>query len=172
VPSFWRWPGVLKPGVDVDRLTAHVDIFSTLAELAGAKVPEGLALDGRSLAPLLRDPSADWPDRELFVHVGRWAKGKASESKFTQCAVRYSRFRLVHNAELYDLRADPGETRNVIAEHPDVVARMRAAYDRWWAEVLPAMENEDAVGPKVNPFKEKYEAQFGRGARRETKKSP
>ena len=40
---------------------------------------------------------------------------------------------------------------------------MRAAYDPWWAEVLPALENEIVVGPKVNPFKELYWKQFGGG---------
>jgi arylsulfatase len=161
VPSFWRWPGVLKPGVDIDKLAAAIDLFPTFAELAGAKVPKGIKLDGRSLVPLLKDPAASWPDRYLFVHVGRWPKGKAAESKYDKCAVRNGRYRLVNNAELYDIKSDPGETKNVIAEHPDVVAAMRSAYDRWWAEVLPALENEDAVGPKVNPFKERYWKQFG-----------
>jgi len=163
VASFWRWPGVLSAGVDVDRLTAHVDLFPTLAELAGAKIPEGLKLDGRSLVPLLTDPKAPWPDRTLFVHVGRWARGKAAESKYAQCAVRTARFRLVNNRELFDVLKDPGETTNVIDRHPEAVAGMRAAYDRWWAEVLPALENEDAVGPKVNPFKALYWQQFGGG---------
>jgi hypothetical protein len=75
----------------------------------------------------------------------------------------------VNNAELYDILADPGETRNVIGAHPEAVARMRAAYDRWWGEVLPALENEDAIGPKVNPFKALYEEQFGRPARADAK---
>jgi arylsulfatase A-like enzyme len=163
VPSFWRWPGVLQPGVDVDRLAAHIDLLPTLAELTGAKLPERVKLDGRSLVPLLKDPAAAWPDRYLFVHVGRWEKGKAEQSKYAKCAVRSSRFRLVNNAELYDIRSDPGETQNVIAAHPEAVAAMRAAYDRWWAEILPCLENEDAVGPKVNPFKARYWQQFGGG---------
>ena len=79
------------------------------------------------------------------------------------CAVRSARFRLVNNKELYDIKADPGEKKNVIAEHPKEVEAMRAAYDGWWEEVLPALENEDAVGPKVNPFKELYWKQFGGG---------
>ena len=58
--SFWRWPEVLKPGVDVNKLTAHIDIFPTLAEIAGAKIPDGLQLDGRSLVPLLKDAGAPW----------------------------------------------------------------------------------------------------------------
>ncbi len=113
--------------------------------------------------PLLKDANAAWPDRYLFIHVGRWLKGKAAESKYAQCAVRFRRFRLVNNQELYDIQADPGETKNVAEEHADVVAAMRAAYDEWWEEVLPALENEDVVGPKVNPFKERYWRQFGGG---------
>ncbi len=168
VPSFWRWPGTLKPG-DVDRLAAHVDVFPTLAALAGATIPEGLEgrLDGRSLLPLLENPQADWPERYLFTHVGRWPKGKAAASKYAQCAVRSSRYHLVSAQkngqkrwELYDIKADPGEKHNIAAQHPEVVQTLEAAYDRWWDEVLPCLENEDAVGPAVNPFKALYWEQF------------
>jgi arylsulfatase len=163
VPSFWRWPGVFKPGVEIDKLAAHIDLLPTLAELAGARLPEGVKLDGRSLVPLLKDPQADWPERYVFIHVGRWAKGQAAASKYANCAVRSNRFRLVNNKELYDIRDDPGETRNVIEQHPQIVAAMRSAYDQWWSEILPALENENVVGPSVNPFKELYWKQFGGG---------
>lgn len=163
VPSFWRWPGTLPSGVDVPALTAHIDVFPTFAELAGAPIPDGVRPDGRSLLPLLRNPQAPWPDRYVFVHQGRWARGQAATAKYQNCAVRNTRFRFVNNAELYDLPSDPGETRNVIGEYPEVVDGFRKAYDRWWDEVLPLMVNEDAVGPKVNPFKALYWEQFGGG---------
>ncbi len=161
VPSFWRWPAGFQGGVNVAALTAHVDVFPTFAELAGAKIPETVKLDGRSLVPLLKNPNAEWADRYLFTHVGRWEKGKAAESKYRACAVRNSRFRLVNNKELHDIKADPGETKNVILEHPEVVAAMRAAYDQWWEQILPCLENENVVGPAVNPFKALYWKQFG-----------
>jgi arylsulfatase A-like enzyme len=164
VPAFWRWPAGFKGGVDCDALAAHVDIFPTFAEIAGAKVPENLSLDGRSLLPLLNSPKADWPDRFLFTHVGRWEKGQVEQAKYQKCAVRNARFHLVNNVELYDLKSDPGETNNVIAAHSDITAEMRTAYDKWWAEILPALENENAVGPPVNPFKELYWKQFGDAA--------
>lgn len=168
VPSFWRWPGTLVPG-DVDALAAHIDIFPTLAELADIKVPEPVAakFDGRSLVPLLKNPKADWPERYLFTHVGRWAKGQAANSKYAQCSVRGGPYNMVSADrkgrrawQLYDLKSDPGEKRDLAAERPQVVAQLEAAYDRWWAEVLPAMENEDAVGPAVNPFHELYRRQM------------
>ena len=163
VPAFFSWTGTLQAGVDIDKLATHIDIFPTLAELAGATVPGDIKLDGRSLVPLLQDPNAEWADRFIFVHQGRWAKGMAAQSKYKNCAVRNSRFRFVNNEELYDIKNDPGETTNVISQHADVVEKMCKAYDRWWEEVLPAMENEDAVRPKVNPFKERYWKQFGGG---------
>jgi arylsulfatase len=169
--SFWRWPGSLPPG-DVKALTAHLDVFPTLAELAGAKLPRRVAaqLDGRSLVPLLRGTGAPWPDRFLFTHVGRWERGQAALAKYRNCAVRNAQYHLVgadksgqKRWELYDLQADPGEQHNLAGERADVVRQLEAAYDQWWAEVLPCLENEDALGPKVNPFKERYWKQFGGG---------
>jgi arylsulfatase A-like enzyme len=165
VPSFWRWPAAFRGGVDCDALTAHIDIFPTLAEIAGAKLSDDVKrqVEGRSLLPLLRNPKAEWPDRYLVTHRGRWGWGQADQSKYPGSSIRNSRFTLVENQELYDLKSDPGETTNVIDQHPDVVAELRAAYDRWWSEVRPAMVNEDTLGPKINPFKELYWKQFGGG---------
>ncbi len=162
--AFFRWPaGGIPAGAECDALTAHLDLFPTLAEITGATLTDEVKkqIEGRSLLPLLRNPQADWADRTLVHHRGRWVSGKAAGSKFDGCAIQDSRFTLVNNAELYDLKADPGETKNVIAEHPDVVARLRAAYDRWWDETLPLMVNEKAIGPKINPMKELYWRQFG-----------
>jgi len=169
--SIWYWPGTIKPDVDCDRLSAHIDLFPTFADLSGAKVPDDVAakLDGRSLLSLLKDPNAPWADRFLFTHVGRWAKGSPPE-KYSKCSVRNTQYLLVSEGkgnqkkwELFDLKADPGEKNDVAARHPDVVKTLDEAYDKWWAEVVPCMENEDAVGPKVNPFKELYWKQFGGG---------
>lgn len=145
MPSFWRWQGVLREGQDIHALTAHLDFFPTFVELAGAAVPEGTQkLDGRSLLPLLADPNACWDDRYLFVHKGRWEKGaEPNESKYSDCAVRSERFRLVNNEALYDIDANPGESANVIDQHPEAVRAMRAAYDAWWAETRPLMVNEE-----------------------------
>ncbi len=165
VPSFWRWPHGFKGGVDCAALTAHIDVLPTLAEIVGAPLDGALKqqVEGRSLLPLLKNPRADWPDRVLVTHVGRWPRGEVEKAKFTNCSIRNSRYTLVNNKELYDLQNDPGEKTNVIAEHPDVVASLRAAYDAWWQEVLLKLDNEDAVGPAVNPFKELYWKQFGGG---------
>lgn len=168
VPLFMRGPGT-KPGVDVDRLTRHYDLFPTLAEVAGASVPDDLDLDGRSLLPLVEDPNAEWSDRMTFFHGGRWAKAGApgkfgvgnpdpDKAKGSHFAVRSERWRLMRDS-LYDIEADPGQEENVIDQHRDVAAEMLAAYDVWWAEVRPMLINEDASLDVGKPFREQFKKQ-------------
>jgi arylsulfatase len=61
---------------------------------------------------------------------------------------------------LFDVQADPGETTNLAAKHPDQVAVMDTFYDQWWDSVQPYLVNESAKGPPVNPFRERYWKQF------------
>ncbi len=162
--AFFRWPdGGIPAGAENTALSAHIDIFPTLAEITGATLTEEVKkqVEGRSLWPLLQNPKSEWPDRTLIHHVGRWAKGRAADSKHDHCAIQNSRFTLVNNTELYDLQTDPGENKNIISEHPEVVANLRSAYDKWWEETLPLLVNENAIGPKINPMKELYWKQFG-----------
>ena len=162
VPAFWRWKGVLGEGVDIPALTAHIDLFRTFCRLAGAPVPAGIQnLDGRSLLPLLEKAGAEWPDRRLFVHKGRWAKGAdPNGSRFKGCAVRSQRWRFVDNRLLYDIAADPYEEKDVAAEHPEVVRQMREAYDVWWKETVPLMVNEKAPYAPRQPQAVRYEKQL------------
>jgi len=55
---------------------------------------------------------------------------------------------------LPDINKDPGETTNIAAEHPEVVADMKKAYDVWWDEVRPYMVNEDVALPEDKPPKD------------------
>ena len=167
--SFWRWPGTLAPG-DIDALAAHIDVLPTLAEIAGVKLSGAVAqqVEGRSLVPLLKDPQAAWLDRTLVVHVGRWERGRVGESKYLHCSIRNGQWQLVCDTkdgrrdwQLFNVKGDPGETNDVAAAHPGVVKRLEGAYNQWWAATLPGMENENAVGPKQNSFKELYRQQFG-----------
>ena len=100
----------------------------------------------------------------LFTHKGRWATGAdPNRFKLKGCAVRNDRFRFVDNRALYDMIADPGQTTNVIDQHPEVVAAMRKAYDRWWAGTVPMMVNETAPMSKTRPFHVRYNEQKANG---------
>lgn len=169
--SFWRWPGTITPG-DCSALTAHIDFFRTIAEIAGAKIPADVLqnqVEGRSLVPLLENPSVAWPDRVLIAHQGRWPKfADPNQSKYHMCSARNTRWHLVSENggtmpawQLFDLKNDYGEQHNVAAEHPEIVQELAAAFDKFWSEALPLMVNEQAIGPKINPFQELYYQQFG-----------
>ena len=85
VPCFVRWPaGGIQGGVETDALTAHLDIFPTLAELAGVKLSGKIQsqIDGINLVPLFKNPNGQWPDRTLVHHFGNWAQGDAAKSKY------------------------------------------------------------------------------------------
>ncbi|MFC1766211.1 arylsulfatase [Planctomycetota bacterium] len=173
-PGFFRWPAADIPaGAECDALSAHIDIFPTLAEITGATLSAEVQqqLEGRSLVPLLKNPQAQWADRILVHHAGRWPAGQAEKFKYTKSAIQNSRFTLVNNRELYDLKADPGETKNVIAEHPEVVATLRAAYDQWWQDVQPFWVNENTKGFSNLTFRELYTKQFGAEATAEAMKN-
>ena len=161
MPAFWRWKGVLGEGVDIDELSAHIDLYKTFCQLAGVEIPSDIQqIDGRSMLPLLEDPKTDLPDRRLFVHKGRWQKGAdPNDSKFDSCAVRTERWRFVNNKELYDISKDPYEKTDVADKHPEVIAELRKAYDKWWQETLPLMVNEDAAYAPEQPQAVRYEKQ-------------
>lgn len=141
VPCFFHWPaGRLTGGRDVPVLTAHVDLLPTFAELCSLKLPDR-ELDGRSLSPLLRGEKIAWPARTLFTHSQR----VQDPVKWKQSAVMTDRWRLINGKELYDFPADPGQKTDVAADHPEVVAALRAEYERWWNSLEPARRRKVAI---------------------------
>jgi arylsulfatase len=160
VPAFWRWKGVLKEGVDINALTAHIDLFRTFSDLAGAEIPPGTqSLDGRTMLPLLENADARWPDRELFTHKGRWKKGSdPQKSKYSGYAVRTQRWRMV-GKKLYDISNDPYESTDVAGQYPEVMDRLSRVYDKWWDATVPLMVNEDRPAAKEYPLVVRYEKQ-------------
>jgi len=131
VPCFIRWPGRLRGGRQVEPIAAAIDIVPTLLEACGVARPAGVRLDGLSLMPLLEGREAPWPERTLYF---QWHRGD-EPVLYRDCAARDPRYKLVNGKALYDMAADPGETRDVATEHPDVVARLRAGYEAWFRDV-------------------------------------
>ncbi len=170
--SFWRWPGRFQPA-DCSAQTAHIDVFRTLTTLGGAVLTaEAEAqVEGRDLGPLLENPKAPWPHRTLVTHVGRWPRGAdPGTAKYRHAAIRDARYSLVslNGAvnpawQLFDLQADPGQSRNLAAQLPEEVLRLSARYNEWWESIQPGLVNESAPLARGNPFKEIYWKQFGGG---------
>jgi len=108
--------------------------------------------------PLLTQEKAEWPDRTLVTHVGRWQHGKAAEAKIHELL---DPRRAVHAREQQGALRSRGRPRRKGERHrahPEAAAKLRAAYDKWWDETVPLLVNEERRRPKMNPFKESTEA--------------
>jgi len=124
VPLIVRWPGRVKPDSTSARVVGFEDILPTIAEIAGAKAPA--AIDGISFVPTLlgrEQPARPFLYRE-FPGYGGQQSLRIGELK----AVRQKLRQRNTPIELYDLGADPGESIDVAAAHPEVVARARGLF--------------------------------------------
>ncbi len=129
VPLIVRWPGRVPAGTVRDDLAASFDWFPTLLELAGVE-PGSPEVDGRSLVPVLTDSSPAF-EGPIF-----WEDVHQERRRF---AVRHRHWKLLSEkgrTSLFDLRRDPGESTDLAAHHPDVVAEMTAACRRWREQVM------------------------------------
>ncbi len=138
VPLVVRWPGHTPPGSVSDQLVELTDCIATVADIVDAPLPPGAGPDAVSFLPALVAETPTQPMRTTAVHhslsgvfairAGRWklvpehrGSGGFSAPKALDAAVEGG-----PPGQLYDLAADPSETRNVYAEHPDIVARLTA----------------------------------------------
>jgi arylsulfatase len=135
VPCWVRWPaGGLGVPRDVAVPAQMQDLLPTLLDLCGMAKPAPAAFDGQSLAALLRGRAESLPDRMLVVQYSR------ARLEQWECAVIWNQWRLVHGKELYDVRADRGQTNDLAAQHPEIIAKMRAHYAQWWTGLRPKVD--------------------------------
>ena len=131
VPFMIRWPnGKIEAGKSVERLTAHIDVLPTFIEMCDLQAPE-IKFDGSDIGELLHTDGEAWPERSLVVESQR----VVDPIKWRKCAVMNDRWRLVNGVELYDLKADPKQAKDLATEYPEVVKQMRAEYDVFWDDV-------------------------------------
>ena len=139
VACFVRWPARLQAGRKIDSLTSCRDWFPTLIDWCDLKTVHPIRFDGQSLAPLLTGAEDDWPDRTMFVErQGDRPMLESSAKKrgqYPHYAVLSEKWRMV-DGELYDIVNDPGQSKDVAAQHEDVVADMRSKYEDYFADVF------------------------------------
>ncbi|MEY2853186.1 MAG: hypothetical protein RL030_318 [Pseudomonadota bacterium] len=127
---FLRHPASdFKAGRQVTTPTQVQDLLPTLLDLSNVSA-RGTHFDGRSLVPLARGRPFD--DRMFVVQFGLRDRPVKHEA-----AVVWNQWRLQNGTELYDIVTDRAQKQDVAARHPDVVAKMRAFYDAWWARLEP-----------------------------------
>lgn len=130
VPCFIRYPKQFAGDRDVTQLSAHFDLLPTLVQVCGLQAPTDWKSDGISLVELLSGRATSIGERTIVVQSQR-IDHPEKRRKFV---VADQRWRLV-GTELYDLENDPGQTKNVSAEYPDVVQRLDRFYEAFWNDV-------------------------------------
>ncbi|MGL5682618.1 MAG: sulfatase family protein [Marinifilaceae bacterium] len=125
VACIMNWPGVIPAGQSCAELTTAMDIFTTMANMAGAEVPTDRPIDGKNILPLMKgENGARSPHKAVY---GFKPRGGLS-------SVRYENWKLIlpvvgkngngTPAELYDLSVDLAESNNLASQHPQIVRKM------------------------------------------------
>ena len=139
-PLVVNGPGRVSTGVVTEALVDLSDVLPTFAELAGAPPPEDLELDGRSFAPLLLGAAQDSPRSWILAMGGgtarRTAAGVVGARPYADRVLRDRRYKLWIEdgapTRLFDLRADPGETANLIASEEAGVKAAKEHLEAAW----------------------------------------
>ena len=153
IPMLLRFPRMVTKGRVEDRMVLNVDPAPTFLELAGVQVPE--AMHGRSWKPLL-EGKADVPWRDSFFYCYFFERGFNTP---TTTAVRTSKAKLIKYAghddwtEVFDLKADPYETKNLAADpaHASLRQSLEAEYEK----------QAKAINFQIPPFADKPAPEAG-----------
>jgi len=154
IPLLLSAPGVSQPGTRTKSLAETVDIYPTLCELAGLNGPADL--EGKSLVPVLKDPSAKTKDSIIHVYPRAQMIGRA---------IRTDRYRLVEWKkpgaetatavfELYDYEQDPLESKNLADAQPEIVQQLQkllAAHPEAKPQIKAAPKNDPEKKDEAKP---------------------
>ena len=130
VPYFVKWPSEIKAGTTYKEPVHHFDIYSTIADAAGATVPTNVEVDGVSLLPYARGEQKGKPHETLFWRAGDYR------------TVRHNNWKMavvpqLSKTWLFNLSEDPGETTNLADANPDVVDELMILLEEHNAQMVP-----------------------------------
>jgi len=141
-PLIMRLPGRIRTNTVLDAPVSSIDFLPTFCELAGVKAPR---VDGVSLTPLFR--GGRLKERALFWHYPHYSnQGGEPGSAIQDGGWKLIEFHSGGRRELFHLKEDPGETKNLIAKRPEIAARLASKLEAWRKDtgaIMPA-KNPDA----------------------------
>lgn len=159
IPLVVAWPGLKRPGSVCQIPVSSVDWYPTLLELAGLPPPKGQLLDGISLVSAFRG-AAELTRPRLFWHFPCYV-GRAAPSS----AIREGDFKLIEffedggRRELYNLKKDPNEERNLITAMPEKAAVLYRMLQVWQSETGAAIPRD--INPRYDTKMERPRGKAG-----------
>lgn len=152
VPYIFKWPGKIKPGSQNGERITHIDLYPTFLDLAGIDRPENHPLDGEILTPLLAGKSKTLPERSIVCYYPKYEQYNEKTKRW-----KYSWRNVIFDGdyklrevveygtyELYNLKADPLEERDLSSSHPEKLQYMQKKLRTWEKKV-------GALPPELNP---------------------
>ena len=159
VPFIIRWPGVTKPGSTSDVPTIHVDLYPTFAEIGKAPLPKDQPLDGESLVPVFRDASASLKRDAIYQHFPGYLGAGAGTWRTTPVGlIEAGDWKLMEffedgRLELYNLKDDIGEQKNLASEMPDKARELQAKMIAWREAIKAPMPAKNEPQTTAEPKK-------------------
>ena len=135
VPCHVRWPGRIRPGTEIGAIAGAVDLLPTLVAAASIEVVKPRRIDGWNLLPLLEGENGEDWERFLITLQGK--------GKHLQWSVRSQGFRLVNGEGLFAPAEDPGQMKDLSADHPKERKRMEEFAERYLKEVAGNLVEDD-----------------------------
>jgi arylsulfatase A-like enzyme len=149
VPFIVRWPGRIAAGAANDTPLIHVDVYPTLAALAGAKLPAKQVFDGESFAPLMLNRDAKLKRDAIYQHFPGYLGAGADQWRTTPVTtITAGEWKLMEfledgRLELYNLRDDPGETKNLAATMPEKAKELHTKLAAWRTAIKAPMPTKN-----------------------------
>ncbi len=146
VPFFIHWPDKgIEGGVDVDELSAHIDLIPTLTNMCGISLPTEVAYDGLDISSLFEQAHTTLAERSYFVHFRQDYKAPMD---MDQSCVAKGKWRLLHGKELYDMESDQLQLLNVADQYPEVVEALRSE-NQQFVELAKTRKEYQNIPPTV-----------------------
>ena len=160
VPLIVRWPGKVAAGSECSVPTIHVDFYPTLLEIAGASPPQHV-LDGESLVGLLQGTTPQLKREAIFQHFPGYLGAPGGLWRTTPVTtVQQGDWKLLEfledgTLELYNLKEDIGETKNLASELPDKTRELHARLTAWRDEIHAPMPTKNTGTAKIGKKRKK-----------------
>jgi arylsulfatase A-like enzyme len=161
VPFIVRWPGQVKAGAVCDTPAIHVDMYPTLVAVAGGRLPTTQVFDGESLLPLMRNVNAKLAREAIYQHFPGYLGAGAEYWRTTPVGlIQAGDWKLMEffedgRLELYNLRDDLGETRNLATARPEKAKELHAKMLAWRAATNAPMPTRNTGAAASAPAREK-----------------